>query len=158
MSASPKASESQSGPASSRVRLALGVRTGNECCRARGGCGVLMRLLETRTAGANPLDGLALAIFSSIQACSPHLGRFRFIYEKTRGQRPKDFQQRVIFGFALQWVAAEDAAVHRTMAEVINLVKPPSALCAIRKSSAGLRPWWQPPLKPTWVVSNRHYS
>ena len=117
-----------------------------------------MRLLETRTAGANPLDGLALAFFSSIQACSPHLGRFRFIYETIRGQRPKDFQQRLIFGFALQWVTAEDAAVHRIMVEVNNLVKPPSALCAIRKSSAGLRPWWQPPLKPTWVVSNRQYS
>jgi hypothetical protein len=72
-----------------------------------------MRLLEARTAGAKPLDGLALAFFTSIQACSPHLGRFRFIYETIRGQRPKDFQQRLKFGFALQWVTAEDAAVHR---------------------------------------------
>jgi 2-polyprenyl-6-methoxyphenol hydroxylase-like FAD-dependent oxidoreductase len=93
--------------------------------------GVLKRLLEARTAGANPLDGLALAFFAAIQgvlAAPWSVAENDFIYEKTRGQCPKDFQQRLKFGFALQRVAAEDAAVHRIMAEVNNLVKPPSAL------------------------------
>jgi hypothetical protein len=88
--------------------------------------GVLMRLLEARTADANRLDGLALAFFASIQGVLPapwSVAENDFIYEKTRGQRPKDFQQRPKFGFALQRVAAEDAAVHRIMAEVNYLVK-----------------------------------
>jgi hypothetical protein len=32
------------------------------------------------------------------------------------------------YGYALQQIAAEDAVVHRIVAEVNNLVKPPSAL------------------------------
>ena len=51
-----------------------------------------------------------------------------FTYEKTRGKRPEDFPQRMKFGFALQKLAADDAAVHRLLAEVNNLMKPPSAL------------------------------
>ena len=51
-----------------------------------------------------------------------------FIYEKTRGQRPNDFQQRLKFSSALQRVAAEDATVHQIMSEVTHLMKPPSAL------------------------------
>ena len=91
----------------------------------------LKRLLEARTAGSGPLDGLALAFFAAIQgmlAAPWSVAENDFIYERTRGQCPKDFQQRLKFGFALQRVAAEDAAVHRTMAEVNNLVKPPGAL------------------------------
>ena len=93
--------------------------------------GVLKRLLEARAAGANPLDGLAPAFFASIQgvlAAPWSAAENDFIYEKTRGQRPKDFEQRLKFGFALQRVAAEDAAVHRIMTEVTHLMKPPSAL------------------------------
>ena len=51
-----------------------------------------------------------------------------FIYEKTRGQRPNDFHQRLKFNFALQRVASEDATVHQIMSEVTHLVKPSSAL------------------------------
>jgi hypothetical protein len=69
--------------------------------------------------------------------CSPHPGRCAendFVYERTRGQCPNDFQQRLKFGFTLQRVAAEDTAVHRIMA------RDPPVLCAIRKSSAGSPP------------------
>jgi 2-polyprenyl-6-methoxyphenol hydroxylase-like FAD-dependent oxidoreductase len=93
--------------------------------------GVLKRLLEARTADSDPLDGLAPAFFAAIQGVlvAPwSVAENDFIYERTRGQCPKDFQQRLKFGFALQRVAAEDAAVHRIMAEVNNLVKPPGAL------------------------------
>jgi hypothetical protein len=51
-----------------------------------------------------------------------------FIYEKTRGQRPNDFHQRVKFGSALQRIAAEDARVHQIMSEVNHLVRPSSTL------------------------------
>ena len=93
--------------------------------------GVLKRLLEARNADSDPLDGLAPAFFRAIQAvlAAPwSVAENDFIYERTRGQCPNDFQQRMKFGFALQRVAAEDAAVHRIMAEVNNLVKPPSTL------------------------------
>jgi hypothetical protein len=93
--------------------------------------GVLKRLLEAPTAGANPLDGLALAFFAAIQgvlAAPWSVSENDFIYDKTRGQRPKDFQQRLKFGFTLQRIAAEDADVYRIMMEVNHLVKPPSAL------------------------------
>jgi hypothetical protein len=51
-----------------------------------------------------------------------------FIFEKTRGQRPTDFCQRLKFNSALQRVASEDATVHQLMSEVAHLVKPSSAL------------------------------
>jgi hypothetical protein len=51
-----------------------------------------------------------------------------FMYEKTRGQRPHDFHQRLKFNLAMQRVASEDATVHRIMSEVTHLVKRSSAL------------------------------
>ena len=51
-----------------------------------------------------------------------------FVHEKTRGQRPNDFHQRLKFTSALLRVAAEDATVHQVMSEVSHLVKPSSAL------------------------------
>ena len=51
-----------------------------------------------------------------------------YIYEKTRGQRPNDFHQRLKLNLALQRVAAEDATVHQIMSEVTHLVKRSSAL------------------------------
>jgi hypothetical protein len=51
-----------------------------------------------------------------------------YIYEKTRGQRPNDFHQRLKFNVGLQRVAADDATVHKIMSEVTHLVKRTSAL------------------------------
>jgi 2-polyprenyl-6-methoxyphenol hydroxylase-like FAD-dependent oxidoreductase len=93
--------------------------------------GVLRRLLDARSSQARPLDGLAPAFFAAIEevlAAPWSVAENDFIYAKTRGQRPADFPQRMKFGAALQQVAAQDADVHRILAEVNNLMKPSSAL------------------------------
>jgi 2-polyprenyl-6-methoxyphenol hydroxylase-like FAD-dependent oxidoreductase len=93
--------------------------------------GVLKQLLDARTGAADPHDGLAPAFFAAIQdvlAAPWSVAENDFIYAKTRGECPTDFQRRLKYGNALQRIAAEDAAVHRIVAEVNNLVKPPSAL------------------------------
>jgi flavin-dependent dehydrogenase len=92
---------------------------------------VLGSLLDSRSTGAHSLDGLALQFFSAIQdVLEPpwSVAENDFIYPKTRGQRPVDFSERMKFGAALQRVAAEDADVHRILAEVNHLVALPAAL------------------------------
>jgi len=92
---------------------------------------VLLRLIEARALDADPLRDLAQSFFAAIQgvlAAPWAVAESDFIYEKTRGQRPSDFHQRLRFNSALQRVAAEDATVHQIMSEVNHLVKPPSAL------------------------------
>jgi hypothetical protein len=93
--------------------------------------GALKRLIEARTLNADPLKGLAQSFFAAIQgfiAAPWATAENDFIYEKTRGQCPDDFQQRLKFNLAVQRVAAEDAAVHQIMGEVTHLVKPPDTL------------------------------
>jgi 2-polyprenyl-6-methoxyphenol hydroxylase-like FAD-dependent oxidoreductase len=51
-----------------------------------------------------------------------------FVYPATRGVRPKDFEQRIQYNMALTKLAAQDADVHKLMAEVSHLLKPQSAL------------------------------
>jgi 2-polyprenyl-6-methoxyphenol hydroxylase-like FAD-dependent oxidoreductase len=92
---------------------------------------VLKHLLDARAGAADPLDGLAPAFFAAIQdvlAAPWSVAENDFIYSKTRGERPANFQQRLKYANALQRIAAEDAAVHRIMTEVSHLLKPPSAL------------------------------
>jgi 2-polyprenyl-6-methoxyphenol hydroxylase-like FAD-dependent oxidoreductase len=93
--------------------------------------GVLKRLTETRALDADPLKGLAQSFFAAIQdflAAPWAMTESDYIYEKTRGQRPNDFHQRLKFNLGLQRVAAEDATVHQIMSEVTHLVKRSSAL------------------------------
>jgi 2-polyprenyl-6-methoxyphenol hydroxylase-like FAD-dependent oxidoreductase len=93
--------------------------------------GVLKRLIEARALDADPLKGLAQSFFAAIQdflAAPWTVTESDYIYEKTRGQRPNDFHQRLKLNLALQRVAAEDATVHQTMSEVTHLVKRSSAL------------------------------
>jgi 2-polyprenyl-6-methoxyphenol hydroxylase-like FAD-dependent oxidoreductase len=93
--------------------------------------GALRRLIDARISDAEPLKGLARSFFAAVQdflAAPWAVAESDFIYEKTRGQRPSDFHQRIRFNSALQRVAAEDATVHQIMSEVTHLVKPPSAL------------------------------
>ena len=93
--------------------------------------GVLKQLLEARAGAGQPLDGLAQAFFAAIQdvlATPWSAAENDFIYPKTRGECPANFQQRLNYSGALMKVAAEDADVHRILFEVNNLVKPPSAL------------------------------
>jgi len=91
----------------------------------------LGRLLESRADLRNPLDGLAPAFFTEIQ----HLfeapwatAMTDFAYQKTRGDRPPDLPQRLQYGAALTRLAAEDAAVHKIVAEVNSLLRPQSVL------------------------------
>ena len=93
--------------------------------------GVLKQLLDTRAGEGRPLDGLAPAFFTAIQevlAAPWSVAENDFIYPKTRGECPANFQQRLEYSGALLKVAAGDANVHSIMNEVNNLVKPPSAL------------------------------
>lgn len=94
---------------------------------------VLARLLDDRAGKGEGLDGLAPVYFETIQsvlAAPWSVAESDFIYGKTRGACPRDFQQRMQYSAALQKVAATDAAVHRLMAEVNHLLKPPSTLRA----------------------------
>jgi 2-polyprenyl-6-methoxyphenol hydroxylase-like FAD-dependent oxidoreductase len=93
--------------------------------------GALRRLIEARTSNADPLKGLARPFFAAVQDFLTALwatAESDFIHEKTRGQRPNDFNERLNFNSAVQRVAAEDATVHQIMSEVSHLVKPSSAL------------------------------
>jgi 2-polyprenyl-6-methoxyphenol hydroxylase-like FAD-dependent oxidoreductase len=93
--------------------------------------GVLKRLIEARALDADPLKGLAQPFFATIQdllAAPWAVTESDFIYEKTLGQRPNDFHQRLKSNLALQQVASEDATVHQIMSEVAHLVKRSSAL------------------------------
>jgi len=92
---------------------------------------VLKDLLAARAREGEGLDGVAAAYFQAIQgvlAAPWAVAETDFIYGKTRGPCPRDFQSRMQYSAALQKVAAQDAAVHRTVAEVNHLLKPHSAL------------------------------
>lgn len=93
--------------------------------------GVLKRLIEARAMNDDPLKGLAQSFFAAIQdflAAPWAMTESDYIYERTRGQRPNDFHQRLKFNLGLQRVAADDATVHQIMSEVTHLVKRSSAL------------------------------
>lgn len=92
---------------------------------------VLKRLLEERAFETDPFKGLASSFFAAVQgllAAPWAVAESDFAFEKTRGQRPNDFRERLDFNSALQRLAAEDATVHRIMSEVTHLVRPSSAL------------------------------
>ena len=92
---------------------------------------ILDRLLSAKAEGFHPLDGLASAFFAEIQAVleAPWgIATSDFIYPKTRGQRPADFERRLQFNVALVRLGAEDASIHKLMTEVSHLLKPQSAL------------------------------
>jgi 2-polyprenyl-6-methoxyphenol hydroxylase-like FAD-dependent oxidoreductase len=92
---------------------------------------LLKRLLDERRGLPNPLDGLAQVFFAEIQGLldAPWgVAENDFIYPQTRGQRPADFEKRLQYGIALTRLAAEDPSVHKILAEVSGLLKPPSVL------------------------------
>lgn len=94
---------------------------------------ILDQLLAAGAGAIDLLDGLAPAFFAEIQDVlqtpwSIAIGDF--IYPRTRGQRPVDFERRLQFNIALVRLGAEDASVHKLMMEVNHLLKPQSALHA----------------------------
>ena len=94
---------------------------------------ILNRLLSERAVKIDPLDGLASAFFGEIQAVleTPWgVAKNDFIYPKTRGTRPVDFERRLQLNFALARLAAQDPSIHKLMFEVNHLLKPQSVLRA----------------------------
>jgi 2-polyprenyl-6-methoxyphenol hydroxylase-like FAD-dependent oxidoreductase len=93
---------------------------------------LLKQLLKGLATKPDPLAGLALTFFSESlpliegpwnMSAVPDL-----VYPETRGERPADFESRLQYNGALMRAAMRDPAVHRLMAEVQQLLKPPSAL------------------------------
>ena len=93
---------------------------------------LLQLLLKGRAAKADPLAGLAPAFFSESlplveeswnMSAVPDL-----VYPEARGERPADFENRFKYNGALIRTAMRDAAVHRLLVEVQQLLKPPSVL------------------------------
>ena len=104
---------------------------------------ILDRLLSARARSIDPLDGLAPAFFGEIQEVleTPWgIATSDFVYPKTRGQRPVDFERRLQFNTALVRLGAQDPSIHKLMFEVNHLLKPQSALRApeVAERVAGL--------------------
>jgi 2-polyprenyl-6-methoxyphenol hydroxylase-like FAD-dependent oxidoreductase len=91
----------------------------------------LRRLIETRMSNSDPFKGLARPFFAAVQeflAAQWVTAESDLVFEKTRGQRPNDFEERLNFNSSLLRLASEDAAVHQAISEVTHLVRPSSAL------------------------------
>jgi 2-polyprenyl-6-methoxyphenol hydroxylase-like FAD-dependent oxidoreductase len=93
---------------------------------------LLNQLLKGRATKPDPLAGLALAFFSEslplVEAPWNMSAVPDLVYPETRGERPADFESRLQYNGALMRAAVRDPAVHRLMAEVQQLLKPPSVL------------------------------
>jgi hypothetical protein len=97
-----------------------------ECC-------VLAGLLDARSWRSNPLDGLAESFLKEIQPLleTPWANAMSdWVYPETRGERPTDFENQVLYMRALMRLAAEDPEMDRIVTEVRMLLKPHSALRA----------------------------
>jgi 2-polyprenyl-6-methoxyphenol hydroxylase-like FAD-dependent oxidoreductase len=93
---------------------------------------LVRRLLASRVGESDPLAGLATAFLVEAAllietpwslAASPDLADPR-----TTGQRPENFEQTLAFSEGLFQLAAADPAVHKLLFEVLQLLKPRSAL------------------------------
>jgi 2-polyprenyl-6-methoxyphenol hydroxylase-like FAD-dependent oxidoreductase len=93
---------------------------------------LLNQLLKGRATKADPFAGLALAFFSEslplVEAPWNMSAVPDLVYPETRGERPVDFDSRLKYDGALIRTAMYDAAVHRLLVEVQQLLKPPSVL------------------------------
>jgi 2-polyprenyl-6-methoxyphenol hydroxylase-like FAD-dependent oxidoreductase len=95
-----------------------------ECC-------ILAGLLESRCWRGDPLDGLAESFLAEIQPLleTPWANAMSdLVYPQTRGERPPDFEKRVLYARALMRLAAEDPATDKIVSEVRTLLRPQSAL------------------------------
>jgi len=92
---------------------------------------LLARLIDSRSGLSDPLIGLAPAFFAETQSLleAPWSTAVSdFVFPDTRGDRPADFEVRLQYGRALIRLAAQDASVHKVLAEVNSLIRPQSAL------------------------------
>jgi 2-polyprenyl-6-methoxyphenol hydroxylase-like FAD-dependent oxidoreductase len=92
----------------------------------------LQQVLRACATGGQGLTGLAQAFFPQAAAVirTPWtLAASRDLaYPQTQGERPADLAKNAPYLAALDALSAEDVAVHRLLVEVLNLVKPLSAL------------------------------
>lgn len=94
---------------------------------------ILDHLLKARAADTDPLNGLASVFFAEIQDVleTPWgIATGDFIYPKTRGERPANFEQRMQFNLGLVRLGAQDPSVQKLLTEVNHLLKPQSELRA----------------------------
>jgi 2-polyprenyl-6-methoxyphenol hydroxylase-like FAD-dependent oxidoreductase len=92
---------------------------------------LLDQMLERRHDSPDPFDGFAPEFFNQIQpllATPWSVAENDFIFPKTRGERPADFDRRLRYGAALLELAAQDPSVHKTMTEFNVLLKPGTVL------------------------------
>jgi 2-polyprenyl-6-methoxyphenol hydroxylase-like FAD-dependent oxidoreductase len=93
---------------------------------------LLNQILGGRATKADPLAGLALAFFAEslpmVEAPWNMSAIPDLVYPETRGERPADFERQLKYNGALTRAAMCDPAVHRLLAEVQQLLKPPSVL------------------------------
>jgi len=93
---------------------------------------LLSQLLKERATKADPLAGLARRFFSEslplIEAPWNMSAVPDLVYPETRGERPADFESRLKYDGALLRTAMHDAAIHRLLSEVQQLLKPPGVL------------------------------
>ena len=91
----------------------------------------LGKLLDARQSSPDPFGGLGRDFLVAIQELLEEpwaVAVSDFAYSHTTGERPPDLAQRLQYSRALFDLAAEDAEVHKLLAEVSQLLKPQSAL------------------------------
>ena len=92
----------------------------------------LRQLLTDRAAESRGLDGLALAFFPQaaqiIETPWTLTTNQDLAFPQTHGDRPADLEERVQYFMAVDALTAEDDEVFRLLVDVLNLVKPISAL------------------------------
>jgi 2-polyprenyl-6-methoxyphenol hydroxylase-like FAD-dependent oxidoreductase len=93
---------------------------------------LLCQLLGRRATDADPLAGLAQDFFAEslpmVEAPWNMSAVPDLVYPETTGARPADFEDQLKCSGALIGLAMRDPVVHRLLAEVQQLLKPPSAL------------------------------
>lgn len=92
---------------------------------------VLHRLLAARAAHADPLTGLGAAFFNDsrplIEAAWTMSAIPDLLFPSTRGERPANFDQALLFRRALTRLAQRDEAVNRVLVDVWHMLRPRSA-------------------------------
>lgn len=92
----------------------------------------LRRLLSASALKANPLATLSRAFLAETEALIEQPWAISaipdFIYPQTRGDRPKDLEDRLKSQLALARIATRDPVVHELVSEVRHLLKPLSTL------------------------------
>src|SRR5262249_27199366 len=91
---------------------------------------LLHRILQARAGKRDPLAGLGEAFLAGCEPLIEAPWKLStvpdFVFPDTTGERPPDFDETLKFSAALCRVARRDHDVHKTVMEVLHLVKPPS--------------------------------